>query len=105
MPSSTIPRNLRQARKAAHVTQQALADLLGMDRTSMSRIETGRRVPSPDQAAAIEAHFGVPAGHFQWAADPVLEETIRRIVAAIPPLTDEQRAALAGHLQPEQVAS
>ena len=101
MPSTTTPTSLRAARKARRVSQARLASTLGMDRTALSRIETGERCPTPAQAEAIEVHFGVPAGHFRWPqTDPILETAIRRIVAAMPPLTDAQRAALTGHLAP-----
>ena len=103
MPSTTIPHSLREARKALRVTQARLAADLGIARTDLSRIETGDRgrKPTPAQAAAIEAYFGVPAGHFRWPqSDARIETAIRRIVAAMPPLTDEQRAALTGHLAP-----
>ncbi len=48
------------ARQAAGLSQQALADQLGVGRQSIARLELGRQVPSVDLALAISQALGEP---------------------------------------------
>jgi transcriptional regulator with XRE-family HTH domain len=50
---------LRQARAAAGMSQQELADRIGMHHTVLSKIENGHRVPSTEQTAMMMAHLRV----------------------------------------------
>ena len=43
---AVIPEILREARGRRGVSQEELADLAGVDRTVVSRLEAGRRLPS-----------------------------------------------------------
>lgn len=52
-------RNLRAARKAANLTQQQLADSLGMSALNYGRIERGECAPSLSQLAGIADFLGV----------------------------------------------
>ena len=83
-------RRLREARRPK-LSQQKLAALLGLDYTTVSRLERGINPPSGLTLAAYEQEFGVPRkwiltgrGPTQLAATPPQEETtdppaIRRI--------------------------
>jgi putative transcriptional regulator len=49
------------------MTQQALADRLGVTRQTVIAIELGKYSPSLEMAFQIAAVFGVPLGDvFQW---------------------------------------
>lgn len=50
---------IKEARKAAGYTQQAVADLLNIERTSYARYETGTREPDLDTLARLSEIFKV----------------------------------------------
>ena len=54
--------NLKEARQKKKLTQQQLADKLGITRQTISHIECGRIKPSIDNAKAIANVLG-----FEWA--------------------------------------
>ncbi|MGN0038046.1 MAG: helix-turn-helix transcriptional regulator [Coriobacteriales bacterium] len=56
------PNRLRAYREGIGITQQRLADLCGVSRETISRIETGRNEPGVGLALQIAAQLGVPAG-------------------------------------------
>jgi transcriptional regulator with XRE-family HTH domain len=53
--AETLGRNIRSARQAAGLSQQALADAAGISRSFLSEIETGDKIPGTDvfQALAV----------------------------------------------------
>ena len=48
---------LRRARTAAGLSQDQLAQRLGFDRTTVTKTETGQRIPSPELAEALDTLF------------------------------------------------
>jgi transcriptional regulator with XRE-family HTH domain len=65
-PSRTAPgEELRRLRKAAGLTQEALASKVGYVRTMIVEIERGRARPSMDYAARIQRELGLPME--EWA--------------------------------------
>jgi len=52
-------RRLRELRQRAGMTQQALADVVGIDRSFISDVETGRHSIAVDRAYAVAAALGV----------------------------------------------
>ncbi|MEP3107444.1 MAG: helix-turn-helix transcriptional regulator [Hyphomicrobiales bacterium] len=54
--------NLREARKAAGLSQEALALEIGIDRTYISGIERGVRNPSLDVIVKLAERVGVEPG-------------------------------------------
>jgi len=54
--------------KAKGLTNQALAELLGVDASYVSRLRGGRRRPSIQVAAKLEELTGIPAKAFAGAA-------------------------------------
>jgi DNA-binding XRE family transcriptional regulator len=51
---------MAQARKRKRLTQQQLADMLGINRVSLARIEAGTRSPSMALALRIAREVGEP---------------------------------------------
>ncbi|HLO02663.1 MAG TPA: substrate-binding domain-containing protein [Symbiobacteriaceae bacterium] len=83
--------NLRQMRTRLGLNQQALADLAGVTRQTISGAETGQYVPSTAIALRLARILGCTVEELFW-----LEEAAP-IVEAVP------SAALRGHLQPTRV--
>ena len=54
-----MKRELRGLRMGAGLTQQQLADILGVSHISVSRWETGKSIPSPKYIKALADLFGV----------------------------------------------
>lgn len=48
-----LPEILKQARELKRVSQEQLADIAGIDRTVVSRLESGQRLPSLSVFVAI----------------------------------------------------
>lgn len=62
-PSSvTVGRRIARARKRARVTQQQLADALGVKRPTMCAIELGQRRTTPADIALVARACGVTSG-------------------------------------------
>ena len=93
---------IRQLRRRAGLSQRDLALLLGY-RThgQVSRYENGRRVPTTDEALALQVIFGVvPSGQF-----PELHErTAQVVVARIDRLLRRERKAGATGVRPSRRA-
>lgn len=52
---------LKSFRARAHLTQEGLADMLGVKRTTVARWETGTRKPDRELLPSIVAKTGIPA--------------------------------------------
>jgi transcriptional regulator with XRE-family HTH domain len=51
---------IRLYRKDGRLTQPALAEMLGVSKSHLSMIETGRRLPGREVASALEEIAGIP---------------------------------------------
>ena len=51
---------IRQRRQALGISQTALASSMGVDKSYLSLVESGRRAPTEDQVAALSAALGLP---------------------------------------------
>jgi putative transcriptional regulator len=61
MPGGTIANNIRRLRfEAGEMTQQALAEAVGVTRQTVNAIELGKYAPSLDVAFRIAAVFARP---------------------------------------------
>ncbi len=73
---------VREARKRAGLTQTALAEGAGVPQSTVSRIESGARIPSTDlverlvRAAGFDIH--VALGEPDPATESLFERTLRR---------------------------
>lgn len=77
-------RRVRAARERKGLTQQALADVLGLTRSSVANIEAGRQRALLHMTAAISAATGVPAadllpGDAELTASPSLHRDLNRL--------------------------
>lgn len=88
-----------KARDARGWSQAELAAVLRVDQSSVSRLETGRRVASYDELAAIARAFGLPVGHLLGASPP----SVRRHRRGGRRPSTEESAALATRLVGPQV--
>lgn len=61
MTTPTIENRVRETRQALGLTQQELADAVGVSRQSINSIEQGRYVPSLPLALQLARHFGMAA--------------------------------------------
>lgn len=53
-------RRVAEARRRASLTQQQLAEKIGVGRVTIARIETGAQTPSLDVALALAQELGEP---------------------------------------------
>lgn len=60
--SKVLGNNIAQIRKESRITQQDLADSIGMERTSLSQIETGAYNPSAETMKKISDALKRPLG-------------------------------------------
>ena len=67
---SLIVNRVRELRTSAGMTQQALADAVGVSRQTINAIETGRYMPSLEVALKIAGSFDAPTDEvFSLRAD------------------------------------
>lgn len=59
MPIILLGARLKELRKQAHLTQQAVADRLRVDRTTYTKYENGRVCPDQQGLVALAELFGV----------------------------------------------
>ncbi len=61
-------------RAEQNLTQQALADMMGISRVTLSMIETERSVPDGNTIALLVKALGVPANHIFFGLDVVYKQ-------------------------------
>lgn len=59
----TCGKRIQHLRKASGYTQEALADLLGIDRSFLSRVEAGKKGCSVDMFITLSSVFGTSLDH------------------------------------------
>lgn len=69
MMGQTIDNRVRELRLAADMTQQALAEAVGVSRQTINAIETGRYTPSLEVALKIARVFDEPTDSVFRLAD------------------------------------
>lgn len=76
--NESIGAKLRTLRKERKLTQQELADRLGIKRPSISNYEIGRRTPSLKELRRFSEFFGVGLDYFGFAQkDDILDLVAR----------------------------
>ena len=81
-----LGKRIKQARIRAGITQENVAEIVGVSRTAVTRWEQGEIEPRLDHLAALAGLFGVTADHL-LGLEPGQRE-------AAPELSDEALAAL-----------
>ena len=66
MSTDTLGARLRRARAHAALTQQQVADAVGIAREGVAQYESGAKTPTLDTCAALAAAVGVRAGWLAW---------------------------------------
>jgi len=69
MMSKTLPERITDLREALDITQGKLAEEIGLDKSSMSRIEKGTRKVSSDELLRLVDYFQVPADYVLGRTD------------------------------------
>ena len=54
-----LGKNIQEYRKKASFTQEKLAETIGIDTISLSKIETGKNYPTAENLAKIASVFGI----------------------------------------------
>jgi transcriptional regulator with XRE-family HTH domain len=62
--AAEIGKVIREQRKAAGMTQAALAEMIGLESETVSRMENGVRLPSIEKLVEIAESFDVPVAVF-----------------------------------------
>lgn len=69
---------IKQLRKRAKLSQETVAESVGIDAKSLSRIENGRHYPSLETLELISAVIGEPLkSFFEFPTEPEPEEAVR----------------------------
>jgi transcriptional regulator with XRE-family HTH domain len=92
-------RRLRVIRQAAGMTQQQLAELTGMHRSAIAKIEAGGRVVSVGEAVQLAAALGTTVA--ELAADPADGADRARVEAQVRLRSAEHEAARRHELMEE----
>jgi transcriptional regulator with XRE-family HTH domain len=97
----TAPNYIRAWRKRARLNQKDLAAKIGMDRTSLSKLETGGRTRvDPELLERIAVAVGADVGSLLGMPPPPGREDDRAAIAdEIDQLTPEKRALLRAFLK------
>jgi putative transcriptional regulator len=76
-PSDRLTNQIRRLRfEHGEMTQQALAERVGVTRQTILALEAGKYTPSPTLAFRLARAFGLPVeGVFQYDGGPVVEAT------------------------------
>lgn len=76
--NSNIGGKIKTLRTGRRMTQQDVADVLGVNRTTISNYEIGRRVPSLTELKKIAAMFGVGLDFFGVATKDEIFDLLSR---------------------------
>lgn len=79
--SNDIGKKLQQLRKGRKLTQQELADKMGVTRATVSNYEVGRRAPHLSELKRFAEFYGVGLDYFGVAATDELFDLLSRAKA------------------------
>lgn len=74
--SKTLAERVTDLREALNITQGKLAAEIGLDKSTMSRIENGTRKVSSDEVISLANFFNVPADYLLGRTDELIEPTL-----------------------------
>ncbi|CAN5662792.1 hypothetical protein BH23CHL2_BH23CHL2_27280 [soil metagenome] len=93
----TVGSRLREARSARGLTQQAVADHLGVARTTVTAIEKGERRIKPSELIRLASLYGRSVGEFLRRGEPV-EAFAVQLRATLDSVLQQEDAELIPHL-------
>lgn len=82
MKNITFAERLKEARKAAKLSQEALANKIGRTKSTISRWESGERNPKMFEMVELEKILGISAETLMYGTEkispisPIIEETV-----------------------------
>ena len=79
MKNITFAERLREARKAARLSQEALAKSIGRTKSTISRWESGERNPKMFEMVELEKILGVSAENLLYGTDKIKKTTLSEI--------------------------
>ncbi|PWW08520.1 DNA-binding XRE family transcriptional regulator [Paenibacillus cellulosilyticus] len=82
-----IGNRISYIRKHRGITQKQLADALGIDRASLSQIETGRYSPRAETIRKLSDFFQLPIGDLFY--NPSLPGDRDRLSSSLPPAAQQ----------------
>lgn len=94
-----IGKNIAAARNAAERTQADIAEAIGIDNVSLSRIERGAVTAGIPTLEKIANEIGVPLGRFFDGASMNTTTLADNIISQLEPLKDADRQFLVEQLQ------
>lgn len=71
---SSVGKHIRHVRKQRHLSQEKLAELVGMSRISISGIETGKKIPSVESLVSIASALHVSPDDLLFSKDDLLSQ-------------------------------
>lgn len=92
-----VKQRLRDVRTEQGISQETLAELLGVSRQTVSKWETGAARPSAGNLAALSELFGLPVDAFvkdDWTAPEAAEPVVQVVEAPAPPPAPRRRYSL-----------
>lgn len=96
-----LGQRIQKLRKRAKLRQEYVAEQIGIDAKSLSRIEGGSRFPSMETLEKISTVLGVPLkAFFDFPEEQVPPEELRQYIRDMADtLTDEQLPQIVGALR------
>ena len=94
----TVGDRLLSIREARKETQEEVEEAIGISHVSISRYETGQRIPKMDRLVKLARHYGVTTDYLLTGYDPEQKKE-----PAIPDGLDEHFLERISHLSPANV--
>lgn len=79
MKNITFAERLKEARKAANLSQQALADKIGRTKSTISRWESGERNPKMFEMVELENILGIKARDLMFGEQEITDTILPKI--------------------------
>lgn len=78
-----VGKKIQQIRKHKVITQEKLAEMIGIEVPSLSNLETGKYSPSTETLQKLADVLGVKAWEFYYVEDITVEDMQKEIILAL----------------------
>ncbi len=78
-----VGKKIQQIRKHKGITQEKLAEMIGIEVPSLSNLETGKYSPSTETLQKLADVLGVKAWEFYYVEDITVEDMQKEIILAL----------------------